>query len=225
MFPSLYISNVKHQTKQMLFGLVVWSADLMHQYFWNSQASYIIITMVTDSTNVRYIWYHKLLVFMFVRGYGGEAPLTTCQHCLTFSCSRKGPQPLFHVTSPTMYSKHSKTKKWHIPKIIINRHIAILSFTFVLIWEQYVHLTLFSIANNVTYFKCLFLGSFLPPNLIWDFPYCRGMTCHLHFRRHIRLTNYDFCTHVVYCITIHYHICHIDKYRHVEGPICHNFRR
>ena len=136
----------------MLFGLV-WSADLMHLCFWNSQASYIIITIVIDSTHVRYIWYHEVLVFLFVSGYGGEAPLTTCQHCLTFSCSRKGPQLLFHVTSPMMSSKHSKTKKWHIPKIIINRHIAILSFTFVLTWEPNVHLISLSIANNVTYFK------------------------------------------------------------------------
>ena len=108
-------------------------------------------------------------------------------------------------------------------KIIINRHIAILSFTFVLTWEQNVHLILLSIANNVTYFKFSVLGSFLPPELIWDLPYCRGTTCYLFFRRHIRLTNYNFCTHVVYCITIHYHICHIDKYRNVESPICHNF--
>ena len=26
-------------------------------------------------------------------------------------------------------------------------------------------------------------------------------------------------------ITIQYHICHIDKYRHVEGPKFHNFGR
>ena len=101
-------------------------------------------------------------------------------------------------------------------KIIINRHIAMLSFTFVLTLEQNVHLT---------DFKFLFLGSFLPLELIWDSPYCRGMTCYLYFRRHIRLTNYNFHTHVVYCITIHYHICHIDKYKHVEAPMCHNFER
>ena len=110
-------------------------------------------------------------------------------------------------------------------KIIINRHIAIWSFTFVLTWEQNVHLILLSIANNVTYFKYLFWGSFLPPELIWDLPYCRGTTCYLHFRRHVRLTDYNFHMHVVYCITIHYHICHIDKYRHVEGPQFHNFGR
>ena len=35
----------------------------------------------------------------------------------------------------------------------------------------------------------------------------------------------NFHTHVEYCIIIHYHICHIDKYRYMEGPICHNFGR
>ena len=124
-----------------LCGLVVWSADLMHLSFWNSQSSYIIIKM---------------------------APLTTYQHCLTFSCSRKEPQLLFHVTLPSMCSNHSKTKKWHVPKnIIINRDVAIWSFMCVLIWEQNVHLILLSIANNMTYFKFLFLGSFLPCKLIW----------------------------------------------------------
>ena len=89
MFPLLYISNLQQQIKQILCGFVVWSADLMHLSFWNSQPSYILIKM---------------------------APLTTYQHSLTFSCSRKGPQLLFHVTLPSMYSNHSKTKKWHVPK-------------------------------------------------------------------------------------------------------------
>ena len=133
--------------------------------------SYIIITRVTESPHVRYILYQKLLgFFCFVRRYGGEAPLTKCQPGLKFSCSRKGPQHLFHVTSPIIYSKQSKTKKWNVPKIIINRHIGILSFTFVSTWEQNVHLIWLAIANNVTYLTFLFWGSFLPPELIWDSP-------------------------------------------------------
>ena len=46
------------------------------------------------------------------------------------------------------------------------------------------------------------------------------MRYHIHFRGHIRFTTY-----VEYYSTIHYQICHIDKYIHVEGPICHNFGR
>ena len=53
----------------------------------------------------------------------------------------------------------------------------------------------------------------------------RGVRNHLHFRGHIRFITYNFCAHVEYYITIHYQICCIDKYRHVEGPICHNFGR
>ena len=49
------------------------------------------------------------------------------------------------------------------------------------------------------------------------------MRYHLHFRGHIRFTTYNFHPHVEYYITIHYQIGHIDKYRHVEGPICYNF--
>ena len=56
----------------------------------------------------------------------------------------------------------------------------------------------------------------VPPMLgVWDIINLSGGP--------IRLTNYNFHTHVQYWITIHYHICSIDKYRNVEGPKCHNF--
>ena len=99
MFPLLYISNVKHLC------------------FWNIKPSYIRIIIVTESAYVIYILYHMLLVFfLFVRGYGGEVPFTKCQPGVKFSCSRKGPQLLFHVTSPTIYCKQSKTQKWNVQK-------------------------------------------------------------------------------------------------------------
>ena len=81
-------------------------------------------------------------------------------------------------------------------KKIMNRDIGILSFTFVATWEHNVHFILLSIAHKATYLKFLFLHSFLPPELIWDSPYSRGMRYHLHFRGHIRLTNYNFHVHV-----------------------------
>ena len=139
----------------------------MQLCFWNSQSSYIIIRM---------------------------APLTTYQHSLTFSCSRNGLQMLFHVISPSMYSNHSKIKKWHTKKLM-NRHIAIRIFISVLIWEHIVYLILLLITHNIIYFNFLFLDSFLSQKLIWHSPYCRHMICHLCFRRYIRFTNYNFCTH------------------------------
>ena len=57
------------------------------------------------------------------------------------------------------------------------------------------------------------------------FPPATGLRYHQPFRGHIRLTNYNFHAHVQYCITIYYHSCSIDKYRHVEGPKCHHFGR
>ena len=57
------------------------------------------------------------------------------------------------------------------------------------------------------------------------FPYARGLKYQLPFRGPIRLTNYNFHTHVQYCITIHYHSCSIDKYRTVKDANCHNFGR
>ena len=133
MFLLLYVLNIQQKIKQILFCLVVWAGDLMHQCFWNSQPSYIIIKM---------------------------GPFTTYQHSLTFSCSRKGSKLLFHVTSPSMYANHCKTKKWHVPKIIRNRDIAIWSFIFVLIWKQNVHLILLLIANNVIYVNFCFWAVF-----------------------------------------------------------------
>ena len=52
-----------------------------------------------------------------------------------------------------------------------------------------------------------------------------GVCRYQSFRGPVRLTNYNFHTHVQYCITIHYHSCSIDKYRNVEGPKCHNIGR
>ena len=159
MFPLLYISNVKQQTKQMLFGLVVLSADLMNLCFWNSQASYIIITLLPDSTHVRYIWYHKLLVFCLFGGMGVRPLWPHVNIVWHFLVAERG----FNSYSMSLHlwciPSIPKQRNDMYQKIIINRYIAILSFTFVLTWEQNVHLILLSIANNVTYFKVLFLGS------------------------------------------------------------------
>ena len=136
------------------------------------------------------------LFFWFVRGYGGEVPFTICQPGVKFACSRKGPQLLFHVTSPTFIQSIPKHRNEMYNKMIMNRDIGILKFTFIVMWEQNVHFMLLSIAHKVIYLKFLFLCSFLPPELIWDSPYSWGMRYHLHFRGHIRLTNYNFCAHV-----------------------------
>ena len=144
-----------------------------------------------------HIYYIMLLVVFFVRGYGGEVPFTKCWPTVKFSCQRKGPQLLFHVTLPTIILQTIQNTEMKCTKtMIIKRPISILSFTFVLRWEGNVHFIWLLIANNTTYLKFLFLNSFLPPELICDSPYCRGMRYHLHVRGHIRLTNYHFYTHV-----------------------------
>ena len=61
--------------------------------------------------------------------------------------------------------------------------------------------------------------------LKWGSTYARGLWYHLPFRGPMRLTNYNFHTHVQYCITMHCHSCSIDKYRNVEGWKWHNFGR
>ena len=99
----------------------------------------------------------------------------------------------FHQLYIASNPKHRNEmyKKWLWTDILVS-----LSFTFVSRWEQNIHFMLLSIAYNVTCLKFLFLHSFLPPELIWDSPYSRGMRYHLHVRGHIRLTNYNFHAHV-----------------------------
>ena len=65
----------------------------------------------------------------------------------------------------------------------------------------------------------------LPPKVIWCAPYDRGLRYHQPFRGPHRLTNDNFHRHIQYCITFYYYICHIDKYRNVEGSKFHNFGR
>ena len=147
-----------------------------------------------------------LLIFFFVRGYGAEVLFTTCQPAVKFSCHGKGSQLLFHVTSPTIILQAIQNTEMKCTKsMIMNRHIVILSFTFVLMWEENIHFILLSIANNAIYLKFLFLHSFLPPELICNSLYCRGMIYHLHVRGHIRLTDYYFHVHVE-SVSLHYHI-------------------
>ena len=168
--------------------------------------------------------YYIISYLLFLLGGLGVRPLWPCANMVWhFLVVERGlnsyPMSLHQLSIPSIPKQRNKMYQ----KIIINRHIGILSSTFILTWEWNVHFILLSIANNVTYLKFLFWGSFLPPELIWDSLYSRCKRYHLHFRGHIRLTNYNCHAHVEYCITIHYHTCHIDKYRHVEGPICHNF--
>ena len=60
----------------------------------------------------------------------------------------------------------------------------------------------------------------LPPVVILCTTDARGVRYHQPFRGPIRLTNYNFHAHVHYCVTIHYHMCCIGKYKNVEGLQC-----
>ena len=55
----------------------------------------------------------------------------------------------------------------------------------------------------------------LPSNVFWCALCSRGLRYHHNFRGPLRLTNYNFHTHILYCITFYYYICHIEKYRNV----------
>ena len=237
----------------------------MQLYFWNSQPSDIIFRM---------------------------AAFTRYQHCHTFSCGRNGPQVLFHVISPSMYSNHSTIQKWHVPNNVLYPEILPLEVSYVywyqntlyiwyfcelltiwLIWNFYFwtvfsHIIWFDInhivciwyiiylsgdisglqiitsinANRYMWkvhistilegFNCPILGKkgfaevtqkagrvssifLLPSDVFWCSPYTRSLRYHHNIRGPLRLTNYNFHTHILYCITFYYYICHIDKYWNV----------
>ena len=63
---------------------------MMHLGIWNIEPSCIIITRVTWSAHIRYIWYHKLLVFFCFLGGRGGAHVTKCQPDPKSHCSRRG---------------------------------------------------------------------------------------------------------------------------------------
>ena len=99
---------------QIIFDLVIWSADLMQLCFRNSQTSDIIIWM---------------------------GAFTTYQYCHTFSYSGNGSQILFHVTSPSMYSNHSKIQKWHVAKISLCRDILPLEVSYLYWYESTLYMS------------------------------------------------------------------------------------
>ena len=55
----------------------------------------------------------------------------------------------------------------------------------------------------------------LPPDVFWCPPYSRALRYLQSFRGPLRLKNYNFHTHISYCITFYYDICHIGKYWNV----------
>ena len=126
---------------------------------------------------------HYIISYFFVYyGVWGWGPFHQISICCEVAFSRKEPQLLFHVTSPTWYSKYSKMQKWNVQKMIMNRDIGILHFTFVVMWKQNVHFILLSIAHNVTNLKFLLWHSFshlswfeIPHILgVWDIIYISG---------------------------------------------------
>ena len=59
---------------------------------------------------------------------------------------------------------------------------------------------------------CIFL---LPSHMFWCPPYSMGFRYHGNFRVPLWLTNNNFHTHILSCITLWYDICYIYKYWHV----------
>ena len=61
--------------------------------------------------------------------------------------------------------------------------------------------------------------------MFWCLSYPSGLRYHEHFRGPVILTHDNFQTHIQYCITFYYYICHIDKYTYVEVLHVNNFGR
>ena len=90
----------------------------------------------------------------------------------------------------------------------------------ILFWERRI------LQNSPQKLETIFSTFLLPPELIWGSPYARELWNIIYLSwGPIRLTNYNFHTHVQYYITIHYHSCSIDKYRNVKDVKCQNFGR
>ena len=63
-------------------------------------------------------------------------------------------------------------------------------------WEETYVSYYFQLLTTQLIWSFYIFHSFLPPELIWDSPYCRDARYHLHVRGHIRLTNDNFHAHV-----------------------------
>ena len=61
--------------KHMLVYPLLSQTDIMHRGIWNIELSCIIITRVTQSAHIKYIWYQKLLVFFCFFGGLGVGPM------------------------------------------------------------------------------------------------------------------------------------------------------
>ena len=86
-------------------------------------------------------------------------------------------------------------------------------------WERRV------LQNSLPKVGTVFSTFLITHELIWGSPYARDLKYHLPFRGPIRWTNYNFHPHVLYCITIHYQSCSIDKYRNMKDVKCQHFER
>ena len=90
-YPFMHISrsvNVKMQNP--MFPLLYMS-DVKHLCFWNIKPSYIIITIVTESADVRYILHHKLLVlFCLLRGMGVRSLSPNVNQVWSFLVVKRG---------------------------------------------------------------------------------------------------------------------------------------
>ena len=121
--------------KTNAFYLILLSADPMHLCFWNIQPSCIIITSVTQSGHVRYILYHKLLVFCLLGGMVVRPLWPNVNMVWCFLVVERGlnsySMSLQQLSIPSIPKERNKMYQ----KIFINRHIGIFSFTFVLTWK------------------------------------------------------------------------------------------
>ena len=129
------------------------------------------------------IYYMISYFFLFSRGYGNEAPLTTCQHGITFSCRRKGPQLLFPCHFTNYLFQAFQNKEMKCTKISLLTDI-LASYISHFYWHEskmyipycFQLLTTWLISNICFWAVFSHLSSFEIPHIlgIWDIIYISG---------------------------------------------------
>ena len=137
----------------------------MQLCFWNSQPSDIIIRM---------------------------AAFTTYQHCYTFSCSRNGPQILFHVILPSMYSNHSEIQKWHVPKNSLCTDILPLEVSYLYWYENTLYIWYFCELHTTWLISNFYFWTVFSHVIWFDVHHIVGIWYVIYISgEHIRFTNYN----------------------------------
>ena len=128
MYPLLYMYHLMQHTKHMLVYPFLSQTDMLHRGIWNIEPSCIIIIRVTWSADIKYIWYKKVLFFVFFWGRGMGPMWPNINLTLSFIVVGGGwiPMPC-HYTY--LLQAFPDKKKWK--KINMNSDIGLSTLTFI----------------------------------------------------------------------------------------------